>query len=317
MQKQTVRSSAAIRASLDADVLSAYRRERSRDALARALTTAREALRAARFEVKPSAFDWREGRGERLYSFEYTRAGFLFVAEVIRDESSAPDAAAYGEFSERKPMSYFGYGEAENFIGERRNWRDYLPANRARRRDVSAMYDVPADRPTPDSFPTFYRDFHSGGREAVWYTPDVSEKEQRESYAGCGKALAAELAHLTVRGDRSGLKTLRDIYESRIEYVGVRVRCFAGVTELGESSVWGVDFDGSDFSYINECVENEESGARAAAVKMLPKIIDRLGEELAELRELRAAVEADAARDVPILADAPRVTVEVKKGRAA
>lgn len=310
MQKPTVRSSQAIRAGLDAGLIQAYRLARTSDALARALTTATSALREARFALKPSEFVWTEGngRGGVLYSFEYTRAGLRYVAEIIRDDDFTQDTETYGKFSERRPMSYFGYGEAENFIGSRRSRRDYVRCARRHRREVSAMYDVPADRPTPDSFPTFYRDFHNGGRVAVWYTPDVSEKEQREAYADCGKALAAELAHLTVRGDRSAFKVLRDIYESSIEFVGVRVRCYVGVTELGEAAVWGVDFDGSDFSHVDDLAAEEEGQARHEAFKMLPGVVQSLERELYMLRAVQSG-------SFPTDADAPRVAVE--KERAA
>lgn len=280
----SIRTRKGIENGLDAYLLIAYRARRQRDLFAYYLTTATDAVREIRGTARASAenvFNWREtnayGPNETTHRFHYTRAGFEYVAEIITDDYSA-DTSHYGKFEERRD----GYDS----------------------------------RPSPDAVALEYRDFHSGGRCPVWYLPDVSYQEQREAYSGCGKAAADALARNSIRGSHSGLAALKAIYEESVSFVGVKVTCYGAGVQLASDALWGIEFDGRDFSYINSTAGDLEYQATREAGEKLDAVISETGERLARLRELKNSVRADAVladAGAPHLVQPSRVEIETKE----
>jgi hypothetical protein len=99
-------------------------------------------------------------------------------------------------------------------------------------------------------------DFGQNSDSQGWLEAEYSYDERRKDYEKLGRQNAHEAARLMLRRDA---KRFEDFYKENWQYIGVKVEAFIGDIELGDEALWGIDWDGKDYSYINEIVDERIS----------------------------------------------------------
>lgn len=221
-------------------ILKARIPESHRERYAKYRADGHNAMNAYRYGAKreaPAPLEWHDGGsgeyGKCLYWAEFEMDGLTVRAEMYADdEMTLPD--------------YLGKTtEAECFY-----WQG----------DVTYSGEGAGNRPSREARLLVYRDPHNGCREFVWFEAENTEESHYKGLRNIkyGKALARELAQKYVAQD---MKMVKELYQMDRQYVGinsiVRIMDFG----LGSMAVWGIDFDGDDYTYVDQCAREYASGA--------------------------------------------------------
>jgi len=96
-----------------------------------------------------------------------------------------------------------------------------------------------------------------------WFESSYSYEERRKDYEKLGRQRAHELAREMLRKDA---KRFRDFYRDEWSFVGIQTKVWVFDIELGSEALWGIDFDGTDYSYVNEIAEEQLNTLRGTAL---------------------------------------------------
>jgi len=96
-----------------------------------------------------------------------------------------------------------------------------------------------------------------------WFESSYSYEERRKDYEKLGRQRAHELAREMLRKDA---ERFRAFYRDDWSYVGIQTKVWVFGIELGSEALWGIDFDGRDYSYINEIAEEQLNTLRGTAL---------------------------------------------------
>lgn len=224
-----------LRSEAKAKLLGLYRKERTKSphlphfAASHCLSMAKHSVR---YQDKydwdyPEEASWENSR-ETLEVAEFKKGPVKFIASIIVDTDYGPGRDGEGEFTSVR-------GDAEDNA------------------------DI---RPSRESV---WVSFSSNGgreRERGWYESGFGYDERRDQYERLGKQGAHEAARAGVRLDA---KRFCGFYQEEWQYVGVSVTAFVEDIELGTESLWGIDWDGEDYTYVNEMVDEQASELYSSA----------------------------------------------------
>jgi hypothetical protein len=259
---------------MDQKLLETYRKHRAAYPFTQ---TATGALKHARIELaeKPTPLFWQSGNGRAygsdiLYSTRTDEGDFSILADIIPDDDQRADFM--GEVTDAQEHARHCDG------------CEQVESGRARFYTCS--------RPSREAILVTYTDMHNGARCAVWFEPENTAAESRRYYLAnkYPKWYAQERSQWEARDDA---KRLAGLLGSEWQYVGVRARAFIGNTLLGEAAVWGVDFDGQNFTYLDEVAREEGAQAIAEAIESLPAKIKACFDEGAQLEKIYDKLRAE------------------------
>lgn len=90
-----------------------------------------------------------------------------------------------------------------------------------------------------------------------WFESEYGYDERRKDYAKLGRNLSHEAARLMIRRDA---KRFEGYYKEDWQYVGVKVIGYVGDIEIGDATLWGIDWTGDqDYMYVNNVVDEQIS----------------------------------------------------------
>jgi len=236
------------------DVLAEYRRLRAEYFN----YGAKHCLELARYQAKSLVWDYSRRMlydREALRETEWTEGLLTFRVYLVPDDGGGMDLDDLGRFE-----------------GLRRRASKY--ENRPEREAV-------------------WLDFASGGRDYTqgWFVPEygVGKRMPDNRRRGMSRHDAYVLARKQVRDDA---ERYAGYYEDDWQYVGVCARAYinAGTKdemEVGQADVWGVDFDGKDYSYVSDVARDE---ARMAAQGAKDAVFEALDEAVGVMLKAHRAI---------------------------